>query len=636
MLDFDLSPEDAFPILAEWNQTCQPPWTERELWHKLHDADKQEGERGSKLNSSFERRVFDDDELPDEEFLNGGALPQVVLPGGAFPIVLAAQKLGGLLGQTGQFFNRGGSLVRLENDPRGEPVLRPINAVQVSSEFERVATLLKPKAAPHGGYMLTPAICSESTARLIVNAQSFVASLPRITLVSSCPVLVDDGGQLRVVSGYDPSTGILANGPSVPEVSRRDAIEFVQRILGDFQFATEGDRSRAMAAIITPTLVMGGLLGGRAPIDLGEADDSQTGKGYRNKITAAIYRCTPCAVTQSSGGVGSLKESFDAALVAGRVFVSIDNVRGKIDLAALESFCTETTYSARIPYQPPIEIEPTRTLLMMTSNRAEMTIDLANRSSIVRMLKRGDDYKFTRYREGDVLDHVQAHQPFALACVFRLIREWHERGKPRSPMRNTTFRAWSTTLDWIVCELLGGAPLMAGHREVQKRTANPALNWIRDVALAVKRNSRCGVWLRAHDLLDLLDGSGVEVPGLRPDESPDDNAVRERVLPVLGRHISKAFQSAPRSPSMPCESSGASVSTKTTGRGGNMRFSREPRVPRNAPRDKSRKPRDPRYPQPFYSESRCLLCVVYMDCWTTRGTRGDAGEFGFGSYLALA
>ena len=50
------------------------------------------------------------------------------------------------------------------------------------------------------------------------------------------------------------------------------------------------------------------LLGGRAPIDLGEADASQSGKGYRNKLTAAIYAQTVRTVTQQRGGVGSMEE----------------------------------------------------------------------------------------------------------------------------------------------------------------------------------------------------------------------------------------------------------------------------------------------------------------------------------------
>lgn len=35
---FGLSREQAFEILHEWNKTCQPPWSEKELWHKIDSA----------------------------------------------------------------------------------------------------------------------------------------------------------------------------------------------------------------------------------------------------------------------------------------------------------------------------------------------------------------------------------------------------------------------------------------------------------------------------------------------------------------------------------------------------------------------------------------------------------------------
>lgn len=35
---FNLSQEEAFPLLASWNQGCLPPWTESELRHKLRSA----------------------------------------------------------------------------------------------------------------------------------------------------------------------------------------------------------------------------------------------------------------------------------------------------------------------------------------------------------------------------------------------------------------------------------------------------------------------------------------------------------------------------------------------------------------------------------------------------------------------
>ena len=65
-----------------------------------------------------------------------------------------------------------------------------------------------------------------------------------------------------------------------------EARELITGMLADFQFATAGDRSRALAAVITPSFVLGGLISGAHAIDLGEADLSQAGKGYRNKLTA--------------------------------------------------------------------------------------------------------------------------------------------------------------------------------------------------------------------------------------------------------------------------------------------------------------------------------------------------------------
>jgi KaiC/GvpD/RAD55 family RecA-like ATPase len=44
-LGFGLSPEHSMVILQEYNVRCVPPWSERELWHKVNDAAKQPGER---------------------------------------------------------------------------------------------------------------------------------------------------------------------------------------------------------------------------------------------------------------------------------------------------------------------------------------------------------------------------------------------------------------------------------------------------------------------------------------------------------------------------------------------------------------------------------------------------------------
>jgi hypothetical protein len=57
---------------------------------------------------------------------------------------------------------------------------------------------------------------------------------------------------------------------------------------------------------------------------------------------------------------------------------------------------------------PPI-IDPRRVIVMLTSNKADLTIDLAKRSSCVRILKQPERYQFQTYEEGELLDHVRAN-----------------------------------------------------------------------------------------------------------------------------------------------------------------------------------------------------------------------------------
>jgi hypothetical protein len=46
ILGFALDRETTLKLLTEWNQSCSPPWSDKELAHKIDDALKQPGERG--------------------------------------------------------------------------------------------------------------------------------------------------------------------------------------------------------------------------------------------------------------------------------------------------------------------------------------------------------------------------------------------------------------------------------------------------------------------------------------------------------------------------------------------------------------------------------------------------------------
>lgn len=46
VLGFELAEQDAVRLLLEWNHSCQPPWSEKEIIRKVREANKQSGRRG--------------------------------------------------------------------------------------------------------------------------------------------------------------------------------------------------------------------------------------------------------------------------------------------------------------------------------------------------------------------------------------------------------------------------------------------------------------------------------------------------------------------------------------------------------------------------------------------------------------
>ena len=310
--------------------------------------------------------------------------PLVTLPGNGVEIGDAGEQLGLLLGARERHFLFHDQVVRLAANERGGAQVTPIKAVELASDLEVVARFRKINVKGEE----RPATCSEGKANEILHSQRFREALPRLRQFFACPVITEWRGQLFVIKGYDRESGIFAAGDPPAEMPLHEAVSVLKKIFADFKFATPSDRSRAFAAVIAPGLAAGGLLKGRVPVDLGEADKSQTGKGFRNKLTAAVYRQSPCVINQSSKrGSGSLEASFSAAVMQGHSFISIDNVRGPIDSQSLESFMTESVVIARAAYTAETTVETQGVNVMITSNKAELTVDLANRASCVKLLK---------------------------------------------------------------------------------------------------------------------------------------------------------------------------------------------------------------------------------------------------------
>lgn len=472
------------------------------------------------------------------------SLPPLVIPGKSQSIQGAGQAAGRLLKETDRFFIRGGALVEVIHGKDGEPYLQPLKATQLASEMELVARIVRVK-----GDELESTVLSGTQAQLIMDSSSFRNEVPEITILSKSPVITMGANQqIRIITGYDKESGILSFAADLEEVPLDAAVALILDLLSDFNFATPADRSRAIASLITPAFIFGQILKVRAPLSVVEADESQTGKGFLVKLIAAIYNHQPHAITQRKGGCGGIEESLNMRLVKGDSFISFDNIRGKLDSPALESFLTENHYLARIPFMAPMDIDPKRVVLFFTSNQCEMTKDLTNRSSLIQLRKQEPGYAFKSFPEGDVIDHILANNTRYYGAIVAIIKEWVLQGSQETKEDRHDFRRWARVLDWIVQHIMHLPPLMDGHRDTQRRLVNKQINWIRGVSFVILKKERQHIWLRTADIIDLIEDAEVSIPGLKDMDHIADSALRNKILIAMGREIGLCFKGSRKIP----------------------------------------------------------------------------------------
>ena len=80
---------------------------------------------------------------------------------------------------------------------------------------------------------------------------------------------------------------------------------------------------------------------------------------------------------------------------------------------------------------------------------------------------------------------------------------------------------------------------MDGHVPAQERVSNPALTFLRRIALEVERAGLLATPLIASRIVQLADDADVPVPGLKPADAHDE----DRAKKVLGTKMAGLFRS---------------------------------------------------------------------------------------------
>lgn len=445
----------------------------------------------------------------------------------------AAAEIGEVLGRNG-FFRFNGQPVRLDESGKS-PKVQMLSKEQWAAAISEKVLFTSDKKGQE--------VYSDCTAREageLIAYPAFTEKLPVLRSISPSAVLIRDGNALKTISGgFDSDSGIYACGDSVPTISTEEAKSIIDELLVDFKFATKADRARAVALLLAPALVAGGLIPGRTPMFVVEADQSQTGKGYLVRMAAAVYGIRPDVLTQRKGGVGSLDEDIGTALLRGSSFICVDNYRGRLDSPALESLLTEDTFNCRVPNRGAVAVDTRSVLFSMTSNGANMTADLSNRILPISLRKQPGGHAFQPYKEGDLICHVFANKERYLSAIFSIIREWAAQDYPRTDERRHSFQPWIQSVDWMIQNIFGLPPICDGLIAVKERVTTNNLEWLREVTLAVRDAGMLGKELKPGAIVNVLVDAGMECPGDCTDK--DDKESWQKSARAVGNVLSPCF-----------------------------------------------------------------------------------------------
>ena len=461
--------------------------------------------------------------------------PDVTVFGGRVSITESSVQLFRAIGQSRRLYYRGGAVVELVDGDHGAE-FSVVDATAATSRFEGYVNF-KAIRRTEDGPQLVPTTITEQQARQYLKSTACREQLPNIRAILSFPVLVERNGQLETLeNGFDQGTGYFVQYPStVEDWELGEATNFIQQLLQGFDFETDADFSRAVASFLTPALKFSGLIQGQIPIDVAEANESQSGKTYRQKLVAAAYNHNLASVTQVRAGVGSMEETFCSHLIKGRPFIQIDNVRGKLDSPRIEAFATaDGTFNARASHTLNVDVDPSKFVLFISSNGFEATKDLANRASIIR-IRRRHNHVFPTHNGMDLLRLVRTQSHLVQGAIARVIAEWYYQGKPRTQETRHSFQEWCQSLDWIVKNLFAQAPLMDNHQEAKERAANPNLSFLRMLAVRLEGRNQLNTPLSASNLVETCNEEELPIPRLK--DSSNDEAARKLIGTIMSQTL---------------------------------------------------------------------------------------------------
>jgi len=358
-----------------------------------------------------------------------------------------------------KLFLHGGEPVRLELLPNGQPTLKSLTENRLRHEVARAAEWVKPKGRTQEDRSEKPAYPPMDVVRDMLASPNI--PIPVLTAITGAPIFTPTG-DLIVTPGHNRETGIYyapAESFRVPLVPTRPTLADIDEaknlllfeLLGDFPFIGETERAHAVALLLLPFVRE--LISGPTPLHL--ITKPMAGSGATLLSNILLY---PSSGQWTAGMTEGRDEDewrkrLTAALRNGAQAIFFDNLRKRLDSAAVASAITATVWSDRkLGTSDQIHV-PVRATWVATGNNPPLSSEMSRRAIRIRIDPRRDQPWLGRnFRYPDLRQWVERNREHLVWAALTLVQSWLSAGRPIQPGSPTLgmFEKWSDIIGGIL------------------------------------------------------------------------------------------------------------------------------------------------------------------------------------------
>lgn len=493
--DHALTDAEAWPLFAEWNEGCSPPWSERDLAVKLRS-----GHSSASRPYGCARQVgaLQAAQALIREWNAAGGGESTL-----WPVLPKVRELAALIEDPAQHGSLAAELSaatglgvkQLELPPaRGLPTVRAAlkpGEIEFTPRLAEVADLATVAIKPHL-FQRQGVLCEvvspdrtfisdldpsrildlmsrsskwvrkdkdkglvETVAPLaiaqILHSRRTHKEVRLLDAVTTAPIFLEDGEILRD-EGYNATArvwlkpNVTVDVPESPtHADARTALEYFHDLLSDVRFATPADFATWLCAVLSP-LTKAATKNAPVPLICVSASTAGAGKSLLADLAARIVTGLPAEIRpynpRDPGEWGKRITSFVKAASPISVF---DNVNGAFGDETIDRLITSPSWSDRIlgaSEAPPL---PNVSVWMATGNNIEPVGDTARRCALIRLEVLEDRPQERRgFKRSDLPGFATDNRALYLSQALTILRAYHCAGRPDMGLPTWgSFTVWS-------------------------------------------------------------------------------------------------------------------------------------------------------------------------------------------------